>query len=227
MILSIRDFGCYCVCRSFSVSGFRAACNTFSYDFSAGMYILQGEIDCGAWAFASSISDYCTKKVICPPSEIWVNGEQINYKQAEKLVCYLDKDVHSAFGHRRRSAYEIIEKSVAKVHYPLSADELFELFEVPRTSAQKWVANMSVYYMAFVAIDGMIRGKKIFTTAWKGQFGSDVDVKILTQVGKVLAQNDCILIVPSSEKNVFGDPATHIQMLSLLPEVLQQKYGSN
>lgn len=225
MILSIRNFSCYCVCRSFSVSGFRAACNTFSYDFSAGMYILQGEIDCGAWAFACSLTNYCTKKVVCPPAEIWVNGEQIDYKQAKKMACYLDKDVHSAFGHRHRSAYEIIEKSVAKAHYPLSADELFDLFEVPRASAQKQVPAMGEYYSAFVAIDGMIRGKKIFTTAWKGQFCFDSG--ILTRVGNVLAQNDCILIVPSSEKNVFGAPATHIQMLSLLPEAAQQKYGSN
>ena len=224
MILNIETFSCNCICESYNIDGYMSACNPFSYQFQSGVYILQGEIDCGAWAFASSISEYYkNKRIFFPESKIYINNESQEEKAA-LLACYIHQKP-SKISHLN-TLYSAIKKSVEKYHFSITPDELISVFGIPTEYINRKLYTLGQYYYAYIAMDGLIKGHKIFTTAWIGHYG--FEDFILQKIVNALLRFDCILIIPSSTQNKFSFPATTIPMNSLFNDcVLRERYSGN
>ena len=223
MILTVKNFSCYCMCTQYNVKGYYSVCNDFSYNFLSGTYILQGEIDCGAWAFTDSISKKSKKcfVTIDPMSELFVNDCNISLKKLQKQVWCIDDKLSKKAS--KVLMYDMIAVLSKKYKVDKSVDELLEKFGIPiKETAQFVIRPYSPYYPCYVALIGYLKGYKIFTASWHGQiqFNKEVYEKII----RALQDEDCILIIPSSEKNDFGKNCTYIKMISLFCEEARRKY---
>lgn len=219
MILSVRNFQCLCICTRYNVKGFYSGCHSFSYDFLSGTYVLQGEIDCGAWAFTDSISRG-NKNGIFPESEIFIDGKNKINKINKEVWCVDDKLSKKP---SKKSMYQTVSKLVKKYNSSLSAEKLLMKFGIPIDDiAMRGVRPYSHYYPCYVALVGYLKGYKIFTASWQGQdpFFKEVYIKIIN----ALKDENCIFIIPSSEKNYYGENCTYINMYSLYHEDLRKIY---
>lgn len=220
MLLSVHNFSCGCACNSYNIDDYYLGCNEFSYDFSNGTYLLQGEIDCGAWSFVNAISSNCKKKSIYSRSEVTIDGQILSHKKIVNLACYIhSKPSNNIF---RITFADAINKSIRKYAYPLPLSELLELFKIPEHITQKSISELGMYYSCYLAMNGLICGKKVFTSAWQGQYG--FDNKIINTISVALAQKGNIFIIPTSKHNVFNSNCTAVDMLSLFDTEIQKKY---
>lgn len=208
MVLNIENFSCYCICKSYDIDGYILACNDLSYQFQSGTYVLQGEIDCGAWTFVSAISKYCKhKKIFFPESKIYVNHE-LQEEKAGLLACYIHqkptKKSHFI------TLYHAIERAVKKYHFNMTANELISAFGIPSEYRNRKLYTLGKYYWVYIAMEGLIKGYRIFTTTWIGHYGFE-DL-ILKKIANALLKFDCIFIIPSSVNNKFSFPAVTVPM---------------
>lgn len=220
MLFSIKNFSCSCACSSYNINEFYSSCNVFSYEFSNNVYLLQGEIDSGAWSFANSISSHCKRKYINKDSRIYFNGNATSLKEIENITCYIH--VKPKIRDRYITFSKAIKNAIHKYNFKYSYYKLMQLFEIPEYIFDKKISNLGVYYPCYVTIIGLIKGKKIFTCAWQGQYGFDSNV--FAKIGKALKSEKLLLIIPTSKKNTFPDYCIKLDMLSLFNYELQNKY---
>lgn len=191
---------CTCIANSQNIDSFVIACSDFSYSFREGVYVLYGEIDSGAWAFAYAISHPNKKSFFSKTSRFFINELEIQSSELKKSVCYIDEK------HNRyiinRSFYNYVNTQVKKHNFKTSTDDLFNLFDVPEEYKNRKIKFLGPnYYKVFLTMKGFIEGKKVFTCSWCGN--CEYNLFFLNKLGKVLQDNDSILIIPSSSKNQF------------------------
>jgi len=218
MTFSVKGFECSAICHSLNIRSFYSACIGFSYTFESGVYLLQGEIDCGAWAFVSAISEKGKANRI--DAELVLNGENIDIVKLRNSTCYLGKDPPKT----KLSFFKSIKKIAKKANY-VNYEELFDLFEIPEHLINRQVYSLGQYYKCFLAMKGLIEKKIIFTDFWYGAFGTDDYV--LSKISRALIKKGCIFIIPTS-KNVCFDYNiyTKVEMSTLFDNILAKlKYN--
>ena len=221
MKLLVQNYSCNCACSSYNIDNYFLCCNEFSYEFLNNTYVLLGEIDCGAWAFVSSISAACKMKEIFPPSQLFIDQKEIDITNAKNIACYLHERINKNL--LKENFYHHIERIIKLNKYKGSVDELFDLFKIPDYIARKNINELGEYTLCFNAIKGLIKGEKIFTSAWLGQFG--FNDYILNKIAFALETQSCIFLVPSSSKNKFTPNFKTVDMLSLFHKDIQAIYS--
>lgn len=223
MKLTVKNFSCTCACSSYNIQTYYSACNTFSQTFTEGVYVLKGEIDCGAWSFVSAISNACTDKKIFEPAQILIDDQPLSYKSAATLACCVHENRKPRFANV--CFLVALQRLIRKQQYPLSAEDLFELFAIPEDMQKRKIKYLGMYLPCYVAMYYLILGKKVFVSAWQGQYG--FDLFILNKIAVALQQVGCIFLIPSSEKNLFPESYKSIKMISLFESTVQIKYNSS
>ena len=66
------------------------------------------------------------------------------------------------------------------------------------------------------------QGKKIFTCTWQGQYG--FDGTIIEKVVKGLEKENCIFIIPTTQKITLNCNYVGVNMLSVFDKQIQKKY---
>lgn len=225
-MFKVDNFLCYCICNGFNIKSYYSACDFFSYCFTPNIYILKGEIDCGALAFICAISDKHSRAILDLPTTFELDGEEIPLSKAHTIACQLQIYNGYYFYEKNITFYKAIERKIKKHHFAISADELFEQFGVPEHMIHRKIRGLgNFYWPVYRAMSGLIEGKKVFTTMWHGQhcFNSFV----LERTGRALVRYGGILIIPSSVHNEFGEDCISLEMASLFnnPEA-REKYST-
>ena len=222
--LSLNKFSVNCVCSSYNIKEFYSACNAFSYDFGTNIYLLYGEVDCGAWAFVNSMSSSCKKKYFGSESLVFFNQRQLTTKELGDICCYLNcENKHSFFNPTFINA---IKKAIKKYNYVMSCSQLFDLFEIPYEIQYKKLNRLGMYYPCYLAMVGLIKGYKIFATSWQGRFG--FDSYIIDKIANAILHTNGILFIPTDVHNVFNGPYVKINMIDLFDDYrICEKYRNN
>lgn len=215
MIFEVRNFNCYAECSSRAVKKYSGACAYFSYKFSSSnTYFLNGEIDCGGWAFCTAISQP-SKSTLIFDSQLLVNDNSVKLEDVQRFTCDVHQDIRSKIL-KNSLFYSSISHLIKKYRFQKNPDELFDIFEVPKEYFSRRIKYLGEYRSVFLAMKGMIEGKRIFTTSWQGQLSHEAIST--SKIANALIKTDNIFIVPTSEKNYFTGKENHISldMLSIL-----------
>lgn len=221
--LLLKNFSVNCVCSSYNIKEFYSSCNSFSYNFETNVYLLCGEIDCGAWAFVNSISSNCAKKYFGSESNAVLNQQQLTVKEFSNICCYLNcKIKHNILNHSFKKA---IKKNIKKYNYGMSYSQLFDLFEIPSEIQNKKINRLGMYYPCYLAMLGLIKGYKIFATSWQGRYG--FDSYIIDKIANAVIYTNGILFVPTDEHNVFKERYVKMNMVDLFDDYrIREKYNT-
>ena len=194
-----------------------ATCEVFSYEFTNNTYVLQGAIDCGAQAFTSAISIGCHDSLlIYPPAKIQLDGLNIQIDNNVAIARCLNerREGLKYFYDKTNPVDKALKKVIQKYHYPSTAEEVLTLFGVPEHLWKRNILQLGSYYPSFAAMDGLIKGTKVFTTKWYGQYTSPA-FHVIDKISNALIKNDCIFLIPSSAKNKFNDNYIIVDMSTL------------
>ena len=219
MNLSINNFSCYDMCSSFLHNKYYTSCNSFSYTFKSGVYVLTGEIDCGAFAFCHSISDAADKpRTLGADTHIYIDNTLANDELLDKNICYLNKRKHIESDIYKELTFKsYLERRLYETDLPYSTYDYFERFQVPSEYINRQICQLgSMYMLVFYAIDGLLSKKSIFTMAWIGR-----SLKIGNTINNLfhgLQYDDSICIIPSSRFAGLPDVAIKLEMASLFDD---------
>lgn len=221
LTLLLKNFSVNCMCSSYNLKEFYSSCNSFSCFFETNVYLLYGEIDCGAWAFVNSISSNCVKKHFGAESIVVLNQQKLTAKEWSNMCCYLHcKTKHNIFN---RSFKKSIIKNIKKYNYGMSYSQLFNLFEIPSEIQNKKVNRLGMYYPCYLAMLGLIKGYKIFATSWQGRYG--FDSYIIDKIADAVIHTNGILLVPTDKQNIFKERYVKMNMVDLFDDYrIREKY---
>ncbi len=220
MILEFEKFSASCVCCFEQISKYYGSCNEITSSLSSNIYILQGEIDCGAWAFVSAFSKQCKEKQLLSNSKVLYNGKSLSKKEIENLAYYIDGKLNI---YTKNCFFKAsVERLLKKNRFPASFDDIIKLFRVPDYVLNRPLKYCGVYRSVYQAIVGLIKGNRVFTTRWYGEYGFDSSA-IIPMI-EALRAYDCILLIPSSKKNNFGENCVYIDINDWFSIPIQKKY---
>ncbi|MCI8331814.1 MAG: hypothetical protein HFE78_03215 [Clostridiales bacterium] len=225
-MFKVDNFSCYCSCSTYNLKRYHTACNELSYCFTPNIYILKGDIDMGALAFVCAISDKKSNVIWHTSPKLQLEDQEIPVSKAHTIACQLD--IYNGYRKSEKNItfYNAIQRKIKKHHFVVSAEQLFEDFDVPEHMIHRKIRGLgNFYWPVYRAMSGLVEGKKVFTTQWFGRYGFNSFV--LERTGRALVRYGCILIVPSSARNEFSEDCISLEMASLFnhPE-LREKYGN-
>ena len=209
MLLKVENYTCYCQCRRIPQKDvFHSLCCQFNYTFIKGVYILQGEIDCGAWAFVQSLSNNKKEDMPWDDSKIMWNDVLIKLSDLKKMVCNIND---KPFG-GRKTCIEQIKKLLRLSDVVKEPREWLQLFDIPMEVANTPLSYYSPYYPCFAALKGVLMGKKIFTGDWVGSMGFSSVAPFYEKIISAMNELETIFILPSSSQNQFRNECTYVKM---------------
>ena len=168
--LKIQEFDGFVKCRS-SRGNYLTTCNHFSCEFKNSVYILQGEIDSGAWSVPYAISPVYSRKkediIISPKGKFIWNGNQIPLEQIQMKTCYLDiwkEDWRDEL--LRRPVCSIVQKHITKNKISMDCEDIRKMFGIdPYRFKQRITCVGNEIFQCKAAI-GFARGKEIYSFPW-------------------------------------------------------------
>ncbi len=167
------------------------------YTFRPKINLLEGEIDSGAWAVSYLLSMYThrSKKIILFGEPVaTVNGELMNLKELTKFSCYLDKE-YPLFS-KRDTVYNQISRGLKKSKFPLTADEIKDLFKITDTRIHRPLTGMGNEIFKAMAAICYANGKQIYCFPWLSKMRFESYHKHLTELLKTLENLERIIILP-------------------------------
>lgn len=198
-LLSVKHFEGYFNCYS-EYGQYMSTCNDFSYDFKNGIYILQGDINSGGWAFSYAISSNDNKKIIINDHvELVFNGEKMNLDQIWSKSCYLSEKHTNCFVRNfQMSVKKIIEENIKEQKLDITIEEIRDMFFITPTRFDRKIYRTGNERFACRAAIGYSRGKEIFCFPWF----SDVDMRYfyvhIVHLCNTLKKLGKIVILPTS-----------------------------
>lgn len=207
MNLRVIDFSGQIQCSSAFADKFYTVCNSFSFEFETGAYVLQGEIDCGSWAFLQILENGNTEN-IDDYSRLYWNNQRIDLDEIQKYVWCVDRKEQILKS--RATAFDVITYLAKKTKNDRGVNEWLEQFEVCKDEVVD--CNRHTYPI-FKTIEGLMLGKKIFTTVWHGQ--CCFDAWIYNKICRAINKEDTIFLIASSERNILDKGCKTITMNSL------------
>lgn len=209
MLFEVKNFSCYIYCNSRNMKEYLSACDSFSYTFSSSnVYFLSGEIDCGGTAFCAAISQK-NKPIKIFDSQFFIDETPVELKDVKKLTCNVHQELKLGLC-KNISFYNYIAYLTKKYKYKTTPEELFEIFGVSKEYFSRRIKNLGQYRSVFLAMKGVIEGKRIFTTSWQGQLQHEAVSTSL--IAKAMVKTDNIFIIPASEKMILQDKENYISL---------------
>lgn len=224
MCFEVKKFSCHCIASTYN-DVYLTVCNEFSFLFESGVYVLKGEIDSGAWAFTYAVSHPTKNSYFSDYTVFSVNHSVVKPEELSSYACYLDEKQKNIIERNSRFAAKV-KKLIKKHHYKMTCEQLFDMFDIPKEYIDRKIKYLGICnYQRYLAMKGLIEGKTIFTTAWCGSCG--IIPFNMVKIGKILQDNNCLFIIPSSEKNQFDESFKNLKVvkspldgtLSLIPEL--------
>jgi len=200
MELILKKYGTYANPQNDMIGNIIDACAEFSYTFSSGVYFFTGEIDCGAWSFAYSLTSNDKNDALCTHfHEIILNGKSVDLSEVQKISFNV--------GQRKtycKNTFESVLKQALKnsksdctVHDICKKFDFFGIDEWLLNQKMSLV-NAKIWYLS--AAIGLAENKKIFVFPWLSNQTFTLWNGFLANTIRILNQEDVIVIVPCSDK---------------------------
>jgi len=217
MQFKVENFSCTTYCSSLQIKEYYMACSEFSYEFTKGIYVLQGEIDSGAWAFTNALDNKIAHTRIDEASRFYLNNKEVGISEIRDITCCIDGIEKPKV--KRMNVVEALDKLIRETKSNRTVEEIINLFDIPYDEV---IDPYRHTFPRYRAIKGLLEGKKIFTTTWKSHHEYRFQDVLYTKIQKALKKEDVIFIIPSSEKNIFIEGSNKINMQALIYRKIQE-----
>ena len=199
-IISVVNFHGYFICESSSLGLFNSTCDDFTYSFPAGAYILTGEIDSGAWAFASTL---CPRKgknrsTMFPDTKFYFKGKEVSLAEIRMHVCDIDNKKKGAINNK--SIRYRIEKGLHHSDINYTPEELSEMFWIHKDRFEKPIYAVGNEFICCNAAIGFANGKQIYCFPWISKLRMETYYTRIKHICEVLTKMGCVVIVPISNQ---------------------------
>lgn len=159
MQFKVENFSCTTYCSSLQIKEYYMACSEFSYEFTNGIYVLQGEIDSGAWAFTNALDNKIAHTRIDEASRFYLNNKEVGISEIRDITCCIDGMEKPKV--KRMNVVEALDKLIRETKSNRTVEEIINLFDIPYDEV---IDPHRHTFPRYRAIKGLLEGKKIFTT---------------------------------------------------------------
>ena len=208
-LFSVKDFegsNIDCEIRGYHVYS-TASCLKFSYDFDPGIYILEGDIDSGNWAFSSALFIKNKKKgryrlpscYLDETTEFYYNGEQVSREEIRKHSWDLTGCKNKFFERKfDKTVRQRIENGIRENNLPYDMEKIKEMFLFDESRLDRETYKLSSNIIEHNAAIGFVDGKEIFCFPWISKRGVGPYIWKIICLSSILAKNGCIVFIPIS-----------------------------
>lgn len=227
MKLEIRNFSCWSICKYYE-QVYPSRTPRFSYTFLPGIYALTGQINNGGWAFTYALSPYRKNKrnsiLYGQPEynpEYYIDDQPVNMETLREMTCVLGQyrpRWYAKLGFRDESGGSRLKKALTKGNTGHTYEELVDKLEldegrlsrrIDHTGNERWRITMAI---------GLAEGRKIFCYPWMTSSEFKIKPYTTSMMGKLIAADGGILLIPIENDKYVKDIACDIIDLSQ-PEI--------
>lgn len=199
-MLNVKHFGGFFDIYSNKWGVFRSTCDDVSYHFNAGVYILLGEIDSGAWAFTSAL---CSKKknnacILDNETKFYFNETEVTLDDIRKISCDLDGPFNYT-GSFNKSVEKRVEDSITKYKLPYTVKDIQKMFHLTDERYKRALKYAGNERFRCNAALGFVQRKKIFCFPWLSEKAERYYEGSIYLISDILAKLGCIVLMPCSE----------------------------
>lgn len=193
--LSLYKFGGYFVCKSATVGTIYSTCDSFSFDFFPGVYILRGEIDSGAWAVASSLIKHKNTKqnVYDLESKVVYNNMYIPQNYICNIAHSLDQRNVTHITVKQQ-----IKKNIKKNKLSISLDKFQEIFQIDNQRFSRTIRCVGNEIYNCNAAIGYAEKKEVFSFPWISLKKYNYLCNRIHFLCETLDKLGCIVLLPVS-----------------------------
>lgn len=202
--LKVIDFSGYFQCKSTVWGSINSTCNSFSYIFQSGVYVLSGDIDSGGWAFSSSLCSKVSLKnsLIGTDTKLIFNGMESTIQEIQHLcvdLTYIPTGLCGYFDHK--SVRDHILDGLKKNSGELSVNDIISLFDLTLERVEHPINRQGNELIRANAAIGLACDKKIFCFPWYSEQKIKTIKNSVKLICNVLNHKDVLVFLPLS-KNV-------------------------
>lgn len=201
-IFKIHNFNGLVKCKS-TRGMFVATCNNFSYEFNPGVYVLQGEIDSGAWAYCYSLCKVYNQRksdvLLDEETELYYMNDKVSLSFMKTKTCYLDNIKQHFYDEiSRKTVKQVVEKNLMINNNKKTAEEIRDIFDITSERYNRNLKCVGNEIFICKAAIGYSNDKMIYIFPWLSKKLTQYYMGHIEHVVDTLCKLNKIVLLPTS-----------------------------